>query len=69
MQVNTASPEWSFAGPADSWPEKNGINIMKKLRKPKKVRVNIANKRAKRALRSKAKRAHRQGTGFKDIEE
>ncbi len=42
---------------------------MKKLRKPRKVRINVAAKRAKRALRTKAKRAHRRGTGFKDLEE
>ena len=42
---------------------------MKKLRTPRKVRKNVAAKRAKRALRSKAKQAHRRGTGFKDLEE
>lgn len=42
---------------------------MKKLRTSRKVRKNIAAKRAKRALRSKAKQAHRRGTGFRDLEE
>ncbi|MCB1325124.1 MAG: hypothetical protein H7A21_09715 [Spirochaetales bacterium] len=42
---------------------------MKKLRKPAKVRQNVANKRHLRELRRKAKQAHRLGTGFKDIEE
>ena len=43
---------------------------MKKLKKHKrKVRINVAKKRALRALRSKAKQAHRNGTGFKDLEE
>ncbi|MCB1174434.1 MAG: hypothetical protein KDK39_12760 [Leptospiraceae bacterium] len=45
------------------------LDVMKKLRKPRKVRINVATKRHKRALRSKAKRAHRLGTGFKDAEE
>ena len=42
---------------------------MKKLRTPRKVRKNIAAKRAKRALRSEAKQAHRRGTGFRDLED
>lgn len=42
---------------------------MKKLRKPRKVRINAAKKRAKRALRSKAKQAHRRGTGFQDLQD
>ncbi|MCB1315032.1 MAG: hypothetical protein KDK27_03715 [Leptospiraceae bacterium] len=45
------------------------ITTMKKLRKSRKVRKNLAAKRHKRALRSKAKRAHRRGTGHKDLEE
>ncbi|MEQ9364801.1 MAG: hypothetical protein RIF32_11180 [Leptospirales bacterium] len=42
---------------------------MKKLRTSRKVRKNVAAKRTKRALRSKAKQAHRRGTGFKDMED
>lgn len=51
---------------------------MKKLRTPSKksrrkslrqVRKNLAAKKHKRALRSKAKQAHRRGTGFKDLDE
>jgi len=42
---------------------------MKKLRTTRKVRMNVARKRTERALRSKAKRAHRNSTGFKDLEE
>lgn len=42
---------------------------MKKLRTTREVRINIAKKREKRALRSKAKRNHRNSTGFKDLEE
>lgn len=43
---------------------------MKKLNpKKRKVRINVAKKRHLRALRSKQKRAHRLGTGYKDLEE
>ena len=42
---------------------------MKKLRTTAKVRKNIAKKRLKRKLRSKAKQAHRRGTGYKDLED
>lgn len=42
---------------------------MKKLKSTRKTRINVARKRHLRSLRSKAKRAHRQGTGFKDLEE
>ncbi len=37
---------------------------MKKLRKPRKVRINRAEKRFQRRLRSKAKRIHRLGPGY-----
>lgn len=42
---------------------------MKKLRKPRKVRMSVAAKRHKRTLRSKAKKAHRMGTGYKDLDD
>ena len=42
---------------------------MKKLKSSRSTRINIAKKREKRALRSKAKKAHRQGTGYKEAEE
>lgn len=53
------------------WPlsGKRLLNVMKKLRQSRNVRKNIARKRHQRALRSKAKRAHRQGTGHKELEE
>jgi hypothetical protein len=42
---------------------------MKKVRTTRKVRINIAKKRHARILRSKAKQAHRRGTGYKEMEE
>jgi hypothetical protein len=42
---------------------------MKKVRTTRKVRINIAKKRHARILRSKAKAAHRRGTGYKEMEE
>ncbi len=42
---------------------------MKKLKQSRATRIRVANKRHKRALRSKAKQAHRRGTGYKDMEE
>ncbi|MBI3396175.1 MAG: hypothetical protein HY042_10105 [Spirochaetia bacterium] len=42
---------------------------MKKPRKSRSVLMTLTKKRTKRALRSKAKAAHRRGTGHKDIEE
>ncbi len=42
---------------------------MKKDKTERTTRINIAKKRTKRALRSKAKKAHRNGTGYKDMEE
>lgn len=45
------------------------VIIMKKLRTTAKVRKNVAKKRLKRKLRSKAKQAHRRGTGYKDLED
>ena len=45
------------------------FTVMKKQTQSSSVRSNIAAKRRKRALRSKAKKKHRQGTGFRDVEE
>ncbi len=42
---------------------------MKKLKSKKKVRVNVQKKREKRNLKSKRKKAHRRGTGYKEIVE
>jgi len=42
---------------------------MKKLKQTKELRKKIAEKRHSRAMRSKAKQAHRRGTGYKDLEE
>ena len=42
---------------------------MKKLRTSRKVRINVAAKRTRRRLRSKAKQAHRLGTGYKETVE
>jgi hypothetical protein len=42
---------------------------VKKLRTSRKTRINLQKKREKRALRSKAKAAHRRSTGFKEITE
>ncbi|MDH5656568.1 MAG: hypothetical protein OEZ34_11700 [Spirochaetia bacterium] len=42
---------------------------MKKLKQSKDLRKKIAEKRHKRALRSKAKQAHRRGTGTKDFDD
>ena len=39
---------------------------MKKLKTSRKVRINIASKRFKRRLRSKAKQEHRRSTGFRE---
>ncbi|MCS7205486.1 MAG: hypothetical protein NZ853_07300 [Leptospiraceae bacterium] len=42
---------------------------MKKLKTSRKVRINIQKKREKRNLRSKQKRTHRRGPGYKEITE
>ena len=42
---------------------------MKKLKTRLSVRKKLQKKREERALRTKAKQAHRRGTGFKDLEE
>lgn len=42
---------------------------MKKQKTSNSIRVKIAEKRQKRALRSKAKKQHRMSTGFKELEE
>lgn len=42
---------------------------MKKLNSDKKVRQRLQKKREKRNLRSKQKKAHRRGTGYKEIAE
>lgn len=42
---------------------------MKKLSTSRKVRINLAEKRHRRRLQSKAKQAHRRGTGYQDLEE
>lgn len=42
---------------------------MKKQKNCKTTMLRVAEKRAKRALKSRAKKAHRNGTGYKDMEE
>jgi hypothetical protein len=42
---------------------------VKKLRTSRKIRINLQKKREKRALRSKARQAHRRSTGYKEITE
>lgn len=42
---------------------------MKKLKSDKKVRLRVQKKRERRNLRSKQKKAHRRGTGYKEITE
>ena len=42
---------------------------VKKLKTTRKVRIRVARKRHLRALKSKAGRAHRRGTGHKDTEQ
>ncbi|MEQ8353732.1 MAG: hypothetical protein RH862_19805 [Leptospiraceae bacterium] len=42
---------------------------MKKLKTRLSVRKRLQKKREARALRSKAKQAHRRGTGYKDLED
>jgi hypothetical protein len=41
---------------------------MKKQKKPSSLLTRLAKKRHKRTLRSKAKKAHRNGTGYKNLE-
>gem|GEM_PF-1599719 len=42
---------------------------VKKLKTRLSVRKRLQKKREARALRSKAKQAHRRGTGYKDLED
>lgn len=50
-------------------PNSEGAKAVKKLKTRLSVRKKLQKKREERALRTKAKQAHRRGTGFKDLEE
>ncbi len=61
-----------FGLPAHSQPNLctgPGKTIMKKLKTTRKTRQTMQKKKEKRALRSKAKAAHRRSTGFKEMTE